>query len=302
MIAILGGLGAAVLWAAANLTSSRSSRLIGSSSTVAWMMLVGLIIAGPLAAASGPVPPITPALTVWLAGSGLGSVIGLLLVYQGLKLGKVGVVTALASTEGAIAAMLAVVAGESLTIPVALMLCVIVAGIATVALASGNAADPAGMGEPAVTGAALAQTGGPRPGDERRATLYGAVAAIAFGVTIYSTAQLGHSMPPLMAVLPVRIFGVVLVFIPLALTRRLELTRRALPMVVLIGAAEVFGNASYVVGSGESIAIAAVLASQFAAVGAVAAFFLFRERLSVGQRSGVVAIALGVAMLTAVRG
>ena len=73
-------------------------------------------------------------------------------------------------------------------------------------------------------------------------------------------------------------------------------------MIVLIGAAEVFGNVSYVVGSRESIAISAVLASQFAAVGAVAAFFLFHERLSVGQRSGIVAIALGVALLTAVRG
>ena len=100
---------------------------------------------------------------MWLAGSGLGSVIGLLLVYQGLKLGKVGVVTALASTEGAIAAMLAVVAGESLTIPVALMLCVIVAGIATVALASGKAADPAGMGEPAVAGEGLFRRPPPRP-------------------------------------------------------------------------------------------------------------------------------------------
>jgi multidrug transporter EmrE-like cation transporter len=34
----------------------------------------------------------------------------------------------------------------------------------------------------------------------------------------------------------------------------------------------------------------------------VAAFFLFRERLSGQQRVGVVAIALGVAVLTAVRG
>jgi multidrug transporter EmrE-like cation transporter len=73
-------------------------------------------------------------------------------------------------------------------------------------------------------------------------------------------------------------------------------------MVILIGAAEVFGNASYVVGSTVSIAISAVLASQFAAVAAVAAFFLFRERLSLGQRSGVVTICLGVALLTAFRG
>jgi drug/metabolite transporter (DMT)-like permease len=283
MIAIVGGLGAAFLWAGANLTSSRAGRLIGASSTVAWMMLVGVFIAGPLALLSGPVPPITTELAFWVAGSSLGGVIGLLLVYRGLRFGKVGVVTALASTEGAIAAMIAVIAGEHLTLPVVVMLCVIVAGIAIVAFATGDTTEVVA------------------PGAERRAVLYGATAALAFGVTVYSTAKLGQSMPPLMAVLPVRILGVVGVFIPLAFTGRLRLTRPAVPMVVFIGAAEVFGNASYVLGSRQSIAIAAVLASQFAAIGAIAAFFLFRERLSVGQRSGVVAIALGVAMLTAVR-
>ena len=283
MIAIFGGLGAAFLWAAANVTSARSSRLIGASSTVAWMMLVGMLIAAPLAFASGPAPAITPTLAGWLAGSGLGGVIGLLLVYRGLRIGKVGVVTALASTEGAIAAVLAVIAGERLTLPVVAMLCVIAVGIAIVALASGDATEEVAAA------------------DERRAVIFGVFAALAFGVTIYSTAQLGKDMPALMAVLPVRIVGVVGVLIPLALTGRLQLTRRAVPMVVLIGAAEVFGNASYVVGSGQSIAISAVLASQFAAIATVGAFFLFHERLTPGQRAGFVAIALGVAMLTAFR-
>jgi drug/metabolite transporter (DMT)-like permease len=284
MIAILGGLGAAVLWATSNLTVSRASRLIGSASTVGWMMLVGTFIALPLAAVSGPVPAITPTLTFWMACSGLGGVIGLLLVYQGLQIGKIGVVTALTSTEGAIAALIAVFAGERLTLVAGLMLCVIAVGVVTVALTASSS------GEAHVVA------------DEKRAAVLGALAAVAFGISIYGTGQVGLVMPPLMAVLPVRIAGVVLVLVPLALTGRLRMTRQAAPMVLLIGAAEVFGNASYVVGARDSIAIAAVLGSQFAAVAAVAAFFIFRERLSLGQRSGVVAIALGVALLTAVRG
>jgi drug/metabolite transporter (DMT)-like permease len=304
MIAIVGGLGAAFMWATANLVSSRSGRLIGSSSTVAWMMLVGLVTTTPLALASGPVPPLTPMLAVWLAGSSLGSVSGLLLVYRGLAIGKVGVVTALASTEGAIAAVLAVIAGERLTLPVAVMLCVIAVGIAIVALAAGDAAratsQPAEAAARREAGGAIAEPrSGPTP--ERQAALFGATAALCFGVTIYSTAQLGLSMPPFMAVLPVRVLGTAVVFLPMALAGRLRMTRRAAPMVVLIGVAEVLGNAAYVVGSRESIAIAAVMASQFAAVAAVAAYFLFRERLSPAQRSGVVAIVVGVAMLAAVR-
>ena len=40
MLAILGGVGAAPAWGAATLCSSRSTRLIGPSPVLAWVMLV----------------------------------------------------------------------------------------------------------------------------------------------------------------------------------------------------------------------------------------------------------------------
>jgi drug/metabolite transporter (DMT)-like permease len=102
--------------------------------------------------------------------------------------------------------------------------------------------------------------------------------------------------------MPARVVGVAFVFVPMALAGRLRMTRRAAPMVVIVGLGEVLGNASYVVGARESIAVASVLASQFAAIAAVAAFLLFGERLSRRQRLGFVAIASGIAILTIVRG
>jgi drug/metabolite transporter (DMT)-like permease len=300
MIAILGGLIAAFLWGSANLISSRSSRLIGASSTLAWMLFVGLVLDTPVALASGPLPALTPMLAVWLAGSGFGSTIGLLFLYRGLKIGKVGVVTALASTEGAIAAVIAVVWGESLTIGAAVMLGVIAIGIAMVAFATGAAEATQTLDEPEVAGRAAGRH--PRLTPERRAALFGAAAALCFGFGIYATGQLGANLPPFVAILPVRVVGVVGVMLPLAVTGRLRITRAAAPMVVAIGVAELLGNVAYVIGAKESIAIAAVLASQYAAVAAVAAFVLLHERLSLHQRSGVVAIAVGVAILTAVRG
>ena len=300
MIAILGGLGAAFLWAAANLASARSSRLIGASSALAWMMLIGLVVTAPLVPFAGPLPPLTPALAFWLAASGLGSVIGLFFVYRGLRIGKVGPVLAIASTEGAIAAVVAVIAGERLTIPVALMLGVIAVAIAVVALATGDAAEANGA---AGDHGAAATSPVVRPGRsaERQATLFGTAGAIAFGFSIYGTAQAGLSLPIIIAIMPARVAGVALVFVPMALAGRLRMTRQAAPLVVITALGEVLGNVAYVVGARESIAIAAVLACQYAAIGAVAAFFLFRERLSLLQRSGVVAIAVGVAILTAVR-
>jgi len=303
VIAILGGLGAAVLWASATLTSSRAGRLIGASSTLAWMMLVGLLVAIPMGVASGPLPTLTPSTTVWMLFSGIGNVVGLLFVYRGLRIGKVGVIAALASTEGAIAAVISVVAGERMTIPVALTLCVIVVGIAVVALASGEPEEADAAGPDSISGAIPASDDPARHRFKpaQRAVLWGVAAALVFGLSIYSTARLGASMSPMMAVLPARVVGVVGVFIPLAIAGRLRLTRPAAPMVLLIGLGEVFGNASFVIGSGQSIAISAVLASQFAAISAVAAFLIFHERLSLSQRYGVIAIAVGVAVLTATR-
>jgi drug/metabolite transporter (DMT)-like permease len=304
MIAILGGLGAAALWAAANLASSRSSRLIGASSTLAWMMLVGLVLIVPFAPFAGPLPALTPPLAFWLAASGLGSVIGLLFLYRGLRIGKVGPVLALASTEGAAAAVVAVILGERLTIPVALMLGVIAIGIAVVALATGQAAEAAEAQGPGAVWSNVASpnVARPGPGAERKAVLFGAAAAVAFGFSIVGTAQAGLSLPIVFAIMPARVAGVALVFVPMALTGRLRLSRRAAPLIVIVALGEVLGNVAYVIGARESIAIAAVIASQYAAVGAVAAFFIFRERLSPPQRAGVVAIAVGVAILTAVRG
>jgi drug/metabolite transporter (DMT)-like permease len=68
--AILGGLAAAVLWATATLSSSRSSRMVGSRVVLAWVMIVGTIVGIPLALITGVpshVPPGTVPL-VLLAG------------------------------------------------------------------------------------------------------------------------------------------------------------------------------------------------------------------------------------------
>jgi drug/metabolite transporter (DMT)-like permease len=135
-------------------------------------------------------------------------------------------------------------------------------------------------------------------GEPRRATLFAAVAALCFGVSLYGTGRASATLPLIWAVFPARLLGVLGVALPLALTRRLRLTRRALPLVVTAGLCEVFGFASYALGSRHGIAVAAVLASRFAAV---AAYFLFRERLTRIQLTGIVAIALGVAILTAIQ-
>jgi drug/metabolite transporter (DMT)-like permease len=102
-------------------------------------------------------------------------------------------------------------------------------------------------------------------------------------------------------VLSARLIGTVALTLPLAASRRLALTRRALPLVVSSGVAEVLGFYSYTYGARHGIAIAAVLGSQVGTLAAVGAFFLFGERLTRRQVLGVSTVLVGVACLSALR-
>jgi drug/metabolite transporter (DMT)-like permease len=279
VIAVLGGLGAAFAWAGATLCSSRSARLIGAPSVLAWVMIVGLLAIVVPTVARGHPHGLDGAAWVWLAVSGPGNVAGLLLSYAALRVGKVGIVAPITSTEGAIAAVIAVAAGEHLGALSALTLVVIAAGVVVTARSQER-----GTG-----------------GDPRRCATLAVLGALCFGASIYATGRVSESLPIVWAVLPARVIGVVAVALPLAVAGRLRLTRRALPLVVAGGLCEVAGFASYAVGARHGIAVSAVLASQFAAVAVVAAYLLFAERLDRVQVAGVTAIAAGVAVLTAVQ-
>jgi drug/metabolite transporter (DMT)-like permease len=279
VIAIVGGLGAATVFAAATLSASRGARMIGAQPFLAGVMLVGLVVTLPAVAAEG-VPHIGGADAVWLVLSGAGNVAGLLCAYAALRLGKVGIVAPIVSTEGAIAAVIAVLAGEGLSGGAGATLGLIACGI----LLSGVSreteqdltTDPRGL----------------------RALGLAVAAAFAFGASLYATARVGASLSIAWAVLPARVIGVLAVTLPLVVSGTLTITRRALPFVVLSGLCEVAGFALFTVGSRHGIAVSAVLASQFAAIAAVAAYFLFGERLARIQIAGVTAIVVGVGVLS----
>jgi len=289
VIAIFGGLGAAFMWGISNITSSRSSRAIGPISAVGWVAFVGLVMTLPLLVAAGPVPELSAGTLLLMLGAGVAGIVGGFLFYRALRLGKIGLVSAVTSTEGAVAAVIAVIAGEALGFGSAVMLAVIAVGVVVVALAAGDAE------------AGPASTRHVDPRDAPRAIAYAGLSALAFGFGLYCTARVGSTLPLAYAVLPQRLVGTVVVFLPLLVARRLRITREALPFVLATALVEVLGTASFALGARQSVAVAAVLASQFAAIAAVAAFVIYHEHLTVRQRSGVVAIAVGVAVLSGLR-
>jgi drug/metabolite transporter (DMT)-like permease len=275
VIAVLGGLGAAVCWGVGTLSAARAARLVGAPRVLAWVMLVGLVAILPFVAATGIPDALTGRRLVWFVVAGAANVAGLLLAYSAMRAGKVAIVAPITSTEGALAALLAVAAGESLRI---------VSGIALAGIALGVVM--------------ASRTRSDRAAHPPRATFLAIGAAASFGLGLYATGRISTALPLVWALLSPRLVGVVVMTAPALARRRLGIPAAVLPFVVFCGLCEVGGFASYAIGARHSIAISAVLASQFAAIAAVAAFLLFRERLTRVQTAGVVVVAVGVALLS----
>ncbi len=282
MLAILGGLGAAVAWAVSTTCSSRSSRLLPPRVVVAWVMLFGFVITAPIALAEGVPSSLNGTSGTWLVLAGAGNVGGLMLTYAALRIGQLALVAPLVSTEGAIAALIALLAGEPLAASVALTLAVIATGIGLSSIPPGEHASLAGVRHIETVGLAIA-------------------AAFAFGGSLYATGRASTLLPAAWVVLSARLIGTLVLALPMALTGRLRLTRQVLPLLVASGIAEVVGFFLFTFGARHNIAVAAVLSSQFAVLSALAGYVLFRERLSRIQLLGVGLVVVGVAVLSALR-
>src|SRR2546425_12541101 len=128
-------------------------------------MLLGLLTLVPVLALPG-IPAGLGDQAPWLAVAGVGNVVGLLLEYAGLRTGKVGIVAPIASTEGGVAALIAVAAGERVAPGTGVVLAVIAVGIVLAALTPDRGQEPA------------------RP-QRGRSSLFALAAALAFGFSIY---------------------------------------------------------------------------------------------------------------------
>jgi len=284
MTPILAGFATAIAYATSTLVSARAARLGGPRATVAWVMLVGLVIVLPVALVTVPAVAVAPETAVAAFLAGLANVIGLLFAYTAYTVGTVGIVATIASTEGAIAAVLSVLTGEQLIPGSGLLLAVIATGVALAA---------AGGGGELEEGHRISRS------QSLRAAGLSAVAALLFGTSLFLTASVADSLPTAWILLPARAIGVALLGIPLVATGSARIPRSAVPFVVVCGIAEIVGFSTFVLGSQVDVAVTAVLSSTFAPMAAVAAFLLFDERLARRQVAGIALVVTGVALLGA---
>jgi len=134
--------------------------------------------------------------------------------------------------------------------------------------------------------------------DGASGALLAGVAAALFGFGLYTIGRVSADLPVAWVLFLQRFLGVLVVTAPLAALGRVRFTRQAFPFVLVSGVCEILGLIAFSIGAREGIAVASILSSQFAALAAVVAYFVFDERLRRVQVAGVTAIVVGVAVLT----
>jgi drug/metabolite transporter (DMT)-like permease len=304
MLAIVGGAVAAIAWGTATLCASRAAGVLGSRVLLGWVMLIGLIASIPILF-SEPLPQLDGDAIVLLLLAGFGNVLGLLLAYTAFSTGKVSIAAPITSTEGAGAALIAILLGEAVGIPILLALGIAAVGVVLVSwerpTAAPEDAPPVPIGDPALVATAEREGDSTSAATTRRTAILAISAAALFAVGLYAVARIGAELGLGLTVLPSRLVGVVFVTLPLVLRRQLWITRGTLPLVITMGLLEVVGTIGIAVGARDAIAITAVISSQFAAVAVVGAYLLFGERLQRHQVGGIVLIGIGVAAVALLR-
>ncbi len=280
MTAVLGGIVASVCFAVSSLCASAATREVGPATTLGGVMAFGLLLVLPPTVLLSDASQLSAGTIALMVVIGASNVIGLRIEYLALRRGKVGVVVPIVSTDGAIAAVIAVFAGLQMGLRTAVLLFVTSAGVIFAA------------GSPDPPGAVDA-----RPG--LRSGVLALIAALLFGLNLYVTARVGAEVALIWVLLPARLVGTTVVALPLAV-RGVPVPRGGVvALLATAGAAEVLGVVAYTIAARHQLAVAAVLASQFAALTTVGAYFAFGERLNRSQLAGLVTVAVGVGLLAA---
>ena len=284
MTGLLGGLLCAVFWCGAGTCSATCARAFGPVPSLAMGCLIGAIAVPAVALVwvGAPAAPLTDWL--WAAGYGVGTMVALSMIFRAYSMAKVGLVSAIVSTNGTIAALVSVVIlGEHLPASAVVATLVVGAGVCLAALRDG---DPAT---------------GPKGGSDRAGSLYALIGACGFAGAVLSGAQTSE-LDPIWVVAGGRAFGLVAVTIPVALAGRLpRLDRQILPYAIGSPVLDAAGFAALLVGSRDGVAVPAVLSTLSAVFLALIGYFVFRERLSRLQWAGALTTLAGVATLAATR-
>jgi drug/metabolite transporter (DMT)-like permease len=291
---ILLGLLTALSWGSSDLLARFAAQKIGTFRAMLYMQLTGLLLLSValhwlggwshLISATGWRP------WAWGIVAGVLNTFATLALYRSFEIGKMSVVAPISASYAALTLVLAAISGERLTPPRLAGLMLILLGVAIVA-----------SGEE-VPGDANPIDPKKQPGKKHLGVGWALIAALGYGVLFWI---LGIRAVPLLGsaqtVWVIRLTCVVLTFAVMLMLRRPAALPDAgakwpiLGMGILDTSAYVLNNYGMRL---EQVSVVTVLSSLYGAVTVGLAATVLRERISRMQLAGIVAIFVGIALVS----
>ena len=277
-MAVLLGLASAVVYGSADFLGGLATKRSSAYSVVVWSQLAGLV--GLVAAVFVLRQPLPAASDLgWGAIAGIGGGIGVVLLYRGLSIGRMGVV---APTAAVGAACIPVIVGLALgERPHPLALVGVVVALAAILLVSASAPD----------------TSSDNPG--RAGLLHAAGAGVGFAAFFifltYSDAAAG--LWPLLAA---RVSIVVAAVAAVVTRNAIRPAPGSWGVIAIVGILDMAANLLYLLASRRGLlSLVAVIVSLYPASTVVLARVVLAERLTARQLGGLLAAGAGVALIAA---
>jgi drug/metabolite transporter (DMT)-like permease len=279
LLTVVLGLTTAVLWGAPGVPLAVAVRKVGPTAILAGSLVLGTLLVAPVGLFVD-LPDVTGR-GVLLAGvDGLLMAVAYAITFRAFERCPVSIVTPIVSCEGAAAAVIAIVFGERPSLALGLLLLLAVVGVVLVGAAGRTGVPVSRPGVGLAVGASL---------------IWGMVLYLGGPVTDELGAYWGFFFARSAASL---------VMLPFFLRPQIRAGIRSEPWRVLAWAAgDTLGNLCYFAAAASGpVALAGVLAAQFATVGSITAVILLGERLKPHQWAGVaivIAAVTGIAAVTA---
>ena len=219
-----------------------------------------------------------------LVGTLLGVVnaVATLCLYKGFEVGRLAIVSPIASTAPVVAILLAITfLGETITMERLFAISLVMLGIILVS---------------------IQRTEANALGQVAKGTAYAIGFMIMGGVLLFELKPVSTDLGVFLPVLMIRWVGTLVLAVPFLSrrTRSLRLGMRAFRTIIVIACLDTFANVTYNVGLiFGTVAIVSTLGGMFSAVTVLLAWVILKERLTLHQSFGFAAIVLGVATLSA---